>query len=999
MKTLQDRIDHANLSNNNTKVSKICHTGPKASEERVQLEEIKYINWINSLDISDVNLDSLSLDQFNDGIQLLKIFEAITNSDREKGEGNLVKWSKVEMKSNNKFKKQSNCNYFLKLIVDYGFQVTNINGRDIVGSDNITAVKVGQDDKMYIFSILWLLMKENFIQKNGVTSDYEVNLWANQFIYGNDGKEEECIANDEPDYEPPSLVQYMSGESEVFMNFTDDSQQECPFVPKDFDILNLNSEINTKNNENVIQQIKQSFKNQEILFESFQNFRRNNNPLENNIGKTRISQKKENLCFKVDKTAPETSPIETFTYESYKEILSEKNKIEMLKKTSKLTHNLDYDKPERINKISCPIAQKPEQFSCEIISQEKQLNFQINYKKIIKSQQKKNNDNSSKNYQNSQNPHELQIECLKDKNVVIFNLKKFERNNTFITQINVKSIQILQKNQTLFPKIQQNPKKSLHKIQSKKKLPSKKENCDPKSTILRKAFYSNKRTRKNTIESGIENEEPVSPSNSLSLSKQSFLYESEKKFDSLQYSQEKPRSILKNEISPKIHEILQPKILTNNFKKHYSSQQININPKNIENNSIKISDFDDTSFDFPDEIRQRTPVPIATPLKQDDSLYFSINLNSITKNYYEQENCSEFTTKNVILQEFNKKSFSKNNLQNSYLKYVDDLNLPDTNALDDKIQSDFGSKINADLGKFLTDHKPKNLKQKYTSGLDYFLDTYIYEISNKFMNSLIQYHKFDLPLNAKSKFLTLKIFKAFNRKFKRRDLYENPNLFMRSDNKENLNRNNKILSRKNDVGSGAKGHNKIIHTLYVIERMKKLAKILEKDFDSFVEINKILNWKNCSVETQVENIQVCVQNLDEFYQSAKSFRLKLLIKSFVKLFQEISTKNSNKPPQPPLTFLNNNSKTSKKTPTHNKTQFLQTETKNLDCLPKEIDTRDINLMYFYYKIIDKRMELSDCPNKLPTKIGKIYIHFLKESEKLKKRVDMNWIQNYLDNKF
>lgn len=77
-------------------------------------------------------------------------------------------------------------------------------------------------------------MKEEFIIAHGVTTDDEINQWANQFVYnyGEDGADHEIeILPDDPDYEPLAILLYFSGDAEIFMNFSDDEPIDCPYFP------------------------------------------------------------------------------------------------------------------------------------------------------------------------------------------------------------------------------------------------------------------------------------------------------------------------------------------------------------------------------------------------------------------------------------------------------------------------------------------------------------------------------------------------------------------------------------------------------------------------------------------------------------------------------------------------------------------------------------------------------------------------------------------------
>ena len=185
------------------------------------MEEIKYINWVNSRDIEGVQISGID-STLDDGITLLKILDSI--------HPDLVDWSKVDPKSTNKFKKVSNCNYFIAQLKHIGIPIVSLCGRDIVDTK-----------QNHLFSLLWLLMREEFIKINGIRSDAEIREWANQFVYQNVEKGE--LYPDEPDYEPLKILLYMSGEAEIFMNFEDGEEIDCPEFPQNFEGMDLGPPI------------------------------------------------------------------------------------------------------------------------------------------------------------------------------------------------------------------------------------------------------------------------------------------------------------------------------------------------------------------------------------------------------------------------------------------------------------------------------------------------------------------------------------------------------------------------------------------------------------------------------------------------------------------------------------------------------------------------------------------------------------------------------------
>lgn len=202
-----------------------------------KLEEIKYINWINSRicspnDDEDTESDRLEDqnifmvdrigDNLIDGIQLLKLFDGIYPE--------IIEWKKIDQKANNKFKQIQNCNYLINKMKEKAMPIASQGGRDIVDGDQ------GK-----LFAVLWLLMRQEYIKENGMKTEEEIKNWANQFIYNVVSND---IESDELDYQPLRILLYMSEEAETFMNFADDDEEEieCPLIPSNFDMLNLGHE-------------------------------------------------------------------------------------------------------------------------------------------------------------------------------------------------------------------------------------------------------------------------------------------------------------------------------------------------------------------------------------------------------------------------------------------------------------------------------------------------------------------------------------------------------------------------------------------------------------------------------------------------------------------------------------------------------------------------------------------------------------------------------------
>jgi len=133
-------------------------------------EELAFRLWANTLGIADPFYLNNLFDDFEDGLNLLKVLDAV--------EPGLVNWRKVEKKPTMVFKKNSNNSYAVVLGKSLGLRLVSIGGSDIT-----------QKNRKLILGFIWQLFRYHSIKfiaqlsKDGVNVDdsYLLN-WANEKV-------------------------------------------------------------------------------------------------------------------------------------------------------------------------------------------------------------------------------------------------------------------------------------------------------------------------------------------------------------------------------------------------------------------------------------------------------------------------------------------------------------------------------------------------------------------------------------------------------------------------------------------------------------------------------------------------------------------------------------------------------------------------------------------------------------------------------------------------
>jgi len=132
-------------------------------------EERAFRMWINTLGLGDLYINNL-FEDCHDGLTLLKVIDKI--------EPGTVKWNKVEMKPNNKFKKLTNCNYAVVLGKQLKLSLVNVGGNDIVDRN-----------KKLILGFTWQLMRYHMLKflanvsVNGKqVTDKDILEWCNKTV-------------------------------------------------------------------------------------------------------------------------------------------------------------------------------------------------------------------------------------------------------------------------------------------------------------------------------------------------------------------------------------------------------------------------------------------------------------------------------------------------------------------------------------------------------------------------------------------------------------------------------------------------------------------------------------------------------------------------------------------------------------------------------------------------------------------------------------------------
>mmetsp|Transcript_6685 Transcript_6685/g.6548 ORF Transcript_6685/g.6548 Transcript_6685/m.6548 type:complete len:612 (-) Transcript_6685:35-1870(-) len=125
-------------------------------------EERAFRMWINSLNIEGLYVNNLYED-VKDGLVLIKVIDKI--------EPGLVNWKKVELKTNNRFKKIANCNYLIELGRALHFTLIGIGGSDFTD---------GQ--KKLILGYVWQLVRHATLKLVGNMTEEAMMKWANSRV-------------------------------------------------------------------------------------------------------------------------------------------------------------------------------------------------------------------------------------------------------------------------------------------------------------------------------------------------------------------------------------------------------------------------------------------------------------------------------------------------------------------------------------------------------------------------------------------------------------------------------------------------------------------------------------------------------------------------------------------------------------------------------------------------------------------------------------------------
>lgn len=139
-------------------------------ESHIDSEAKHFLLWINSTLKSNNYLSSL--DDLNDGIVLLKLYDSVYP--------NSVDWKKrvyTDISSINKFKKLANTNYLIELCKKSNFSLVGIQGADIT-----------ENSPMATKSVIWQLMRASLLMTlaslssiDGVTlTESDIVSWANK---------------------------------------------------------------------------------------------------------------------------------------------------------------------------------------------------------------------------------------------------------------------------------------------------------------------------------------------------------------------------------------------------------------------------------------------------------------------------------------------------------------------------------------------------------------------------------------------------------------------------------------------------------------------------------------------------------------------------------------------------------------------------------------------------------------------------------------------------
>lgn len=223
-------------------------------EEEIAFEAEKYLNWLQHISMEGAEALTFEdlFNQLSDGIIVLKVVETLRHSS--------VDWTKVNNPASNMFKKMDNWGVVSHQFQSLGLAETSVKAKELVRADPDTMI-----------GVLWLLMRQYFIDVNGAKDEAEILALAKQF---EKQKNETIIYGEYEDRPSIELIFYYGEEGEVFCTFADDDELDCPKVPLDFDqllskpmepVFPMHAKLHlAKNPSNEAQQVQSSQSNQQI---------------------------------------------------------------------------------------------------------------------------------------------------------------------------------------------------------------------------------------------------------------------------------------------------------------------------------------------------------------------------------------------------------------------------------------------------------------------------------------------------------------------------------------------------------------------------------------------------------------------------------------------------------------------------------------------------------------------------------------------------------------
>uniref|UniRef100_A0A7S3FXQ5 Calponin-homology (CH) domain-containing protein n=1 Tax=Strombidium rassoulzadegani TaxID=1082188 RepID=A0A7S3FXQ5_9SPIT len=127
-------------------------------------EERAFRLWINSLGIEDVYVNDLC-EEVKDGVLLNKVLNKIDES--------VVEWKKVDPKPKNDFGKNINNNTMIEACKKLKIKLIGVGGVDIT-----------KGEKKHVLTVVWQLVKLNYLRLIGNKSEDDLVKWANDTVGG-----------------------------------------------------------------------------------------------------------------------------------------------------------------------------------------------------------------------------------------------------------------------------------------------------------------------------------------------------------------------------------------------------------------------------------------------------------------------------------------------------------------------------------------------------------------------------------------------------------------------------------------------------------------------------------------------------------------------------------------------------------------------------------------------------------------------------------------------